>query len=89
MSNDEQLRPALVEFAQVMEAKLRKNDDKTDWRALPKEALLKKLRLEVQEFEISLEYESSEEARYELVDIANFAMILHDRIQADEDNHNE
>lgn len=76
-------RPALRRFAGLMEIKLRKNDHKTGWRELPPEALLKKLEIELEEFRVAYQYESRAEAVMELVDIANFAMMLADRIEQD------
>lgn len=75
-----QLRDPLVEFARLMETKLRKNDHKTSWRDQPIEALFRLLMLEVEEFRVADEFFNVAEARNELVDIANFALILHDRL---------
>lgn len=79
----EVLRPALSRFADAMEVKLRKNDHKTSWLELPPEALFKLLMVEIEEFKVSYEYMKfvgKEEARAELVDVANYALILWDRI---------
>jgi hypothetical protein len=75
-----ELRDTLNKFALLMEAKLRKNDHKTTWREKPVEALFKLMLLEVEEFKVAHEFFSADEARTELVDIANFAMMLHDRL---------
>lgn len=75
-----QIREPLAEFALLMEHKLRKNDHKTGWRALPIEALRRLMMLEVEEYNVAREFFGHEEARKELVDIANFAMMLHDRL---------
>ena len=77
------LRTDLLYFAEEMEAKLRKNDHKTEARLLPPEALLRKLQLELEEFKVAYEYETPEAARWELVDIANFCMLLHYRMRED------
>lgn len=74
------LRPELLAFAEQMEKKLRKNDHKRGWREQPIEALFRLLKIEVQEFEVADEFFTVAEARNELVDIANFAMMLHDRL---------
>lgn len=74
------LRPPLEEFARRMEDKLRKNDHKKTWKEKPAEALFKLLLLEVEEFKVAHEFFTVEEARTELVDIANYAMILYDRL---------
>ena len=73
-------RPALRDFACAMEAKLRKNDHKTSWRDQPIEALFRLLMLAVEEFKVADEFFSVANARNELVDIANFALILYDRL---------
>lgn len=75
-----QRRSALETFANQMEIKLRKNDHKTGWREKPIEALFKLLLLEIEEFKVSYEYFTVGEARPELVDIANFALIVSDRL---------
>jgi hypothetical protein len=74
------MRTVLYDFAIEMEAKLRKNDHKTGWRDLPIEALERFMKIEIQEYEAAREFLSSAEAKNELVDIANFAMMLHDRL---------
>lgn len=75
-----QRRSALETFANQMEIKLRKNDHKTGWREKPIEALFKLLLLEVEEFKVAYDYFTVGEARPELVDIANFALIVSDRL---------
>lgn len=75
-----QLRPVLQEFAEAMELKLRKNDTKTGWRELPVEALRRMLMLELEEFNVALEFLSVDDARKELVDVSNFCLILRDRL---------
>lgn len=74
------LREPLMQFAEQMELKLRKNDHKTSWRDLPVEALFRQLMLEIEEFKIADEFLSVEEARKELVDVSNYCLILHDRL---------
>lgn len=76
----DRLRPALFDFADEMEAKLKKNDHKTGWRTLPVEALFRLLQIEIEEFKVAKEFLSVAEARNELVDIGNFCMILWDRL---------
>lgn len=76
-----ELRPAVRAFAEAMELKLRKHDGKkTHWRDQPIEAHVKLLQLELQEFLVADEYFSVAEARGESIDVANFAMILWDRL---------
>lgn len=74
------IRTPLLTFACLMEQKLRKNDHKTGWRHLPVEALLRLMLLELEEFKVADEFFCVEEAQHELVDVANFAMMLHDRL---------
>ena len=74
------VRHEVAEFAAAMEVKLRKNDHKKGWRELPIEALRRLMMLEVQEFEVAREFFGKAETANELVDIANFAMMLRDRI---------
>lgn len=77
------IRPVLKDFADLMELKLAKNDHKTSWRELPVEALFRLLMLEIEEFKVAHEFLGHVEARKELVDIANFCLILHDRLGID------
>jgi len=76
----ERIRPTVAAFAVAMEAKLRKNDHKTAWRDLPVEALFRQLLIELEEFKVADEFLNVSEARKELVDLANFCLILHDRL---------
>lgn len=73
-------REALVKFVDQMELKLRKNEHKKNWREKPIEALFRLLMLEVEEFKVAHEFFTVEEARPELVDVANFALICWDRL---------
>lgn len=79
------IREPLALFAVLMEEKLRKKDHKTGWRTSPVTALTKLMKIEVMEYEVALEHFGYEEAQEELIDIANFAMILHDRLQVERD----
>lgn len=81
------VRPVLRDFAVAMEAKLRKNDHKNGWRNLPIEALFKLLMIELEEFKVAHEFFGANEARKELIDIANFCMMLHDRLGMEEDKN--
>ncbi len=75
-----EVRPEVVEFAAMMELKLRKNDHKTGWKDQPIEAHLKLLNIEMMELEVALEFLTFEDACKELVDIANFAMIIRNKL---------
>lgn len=67
-------------FSDEMEKVLRRHEHKTTWREKPVEALFKLLRLEVEEASVALDHFSAAEARHEMIDIANFACILYDRL---------
>jgi hypothetical protein len=76
----QRIRETVATFSEAMAAKLHKNDHKTGWRDLPIEALFRQLMIEIEEFKVAKEFFSHKEARDELVDIANFALMLHDRL---------
>lgn len=78
------LRPALQLFAGAMEVKLKKNDHKTGWLELPAPALFRLLEIEIEEYKVAAEYFGPTDAKNELVDIANFCMMLWDRLSLDE-----
>lgn len=77
------MRPSLKLFADDMERKLQKNDHKTGWLTLPVEALLRKLEIELEELKVAVQFEGDVDAMDECVDVANFAMMLYDRIRMD------
>jgi hypothetical protein len=81
-SHDENvvIRNEVADFSVLMERKLQRNDHKQGWRTLPIEALRRLMMLEIEEYNVAREFFGPEEARSELVDIANFAMMLHDRL---------
>lgn len=84
------IRPVILEFAAVMEQKLRKNDHKTHWSKCNQEYLLKRLDDEVKELhECFFIYSPADMNFYmdgqhgdripgEAADVANFAMMLWD-----------
>jgi len=74
------IRPPLAAFVIEMERKLKKNDHKKGWRELPVEALERLMMIEIEEFKVARDFFEPEDARKELVDIANFAMMLYDRM---------
>jgi hypothetical protein len=74
------LRDSLDQFATEMEKVLRKHDHKRAWRELPIEALIRKLMIEIEEFKVAHEFFHVQDTRNELVDVANFALILWDRL---------
>lgn len=80
------VRKPLADFVRSMEDKLRKNDHKKGWRELPIEALERLMMVEIEEFKIAHDFLSVDDARNELVDIANFAMMLYDRLGMENKN---
>ena len=79
------IRREVAEFATAMETKLRKNDHKTGWQQLPIEALRRLMMLEIEEFNVAREFFGLDETMAELVDIANFAMMLRDRYRIEKE----
>lgn len=75
-----QRRAALQSFADRMETVLRKHDSKSSWRTDPIDMLVRKLKLELMEFEVAYDFQRWEEARNEAVDLANFCLIVFDRL---------
>lgn len=73
-------RAALVAFVDAMEVKLRRNEHKKNWREKPLQALLSLMLLEVEELKVALEFFDVKEAKAELPDISNFAMMIWDRL---------
>lgn len=76
------LRDEVTEFAAAMELKLRKNDHKTGWHDQPIEAHIKLLRIEMMELDVALDHLGDEVAAKECVDVANFALIIRDKLLA-------
>lgn len=75
-----QRRSALETFANAMELVLRKHEHKTTWRDRPLEGLVRLLMLEIEEFKCALEFFEVKEARKELIDVANYCLIVSDRL---------
>lgn len=75
-----QRREALTKFVVEMELVLRRHDHKTSWRDRPVTALIQLMLLELKEFEIAFEHFEIKEARKELVDLSNYALIVYDRL---------
>lgn len=75
-----QRREALTKFVNEMELVLRRHDSKKTWRERPVTALIQLMLLELKEFEIAFEHFEIKEARKELVDLSNYALIVYDRL---------
>jgi len=71
------LRPAVAAFAALMEAELRKHDDRPGWKGCDPHWLLARLNEEVIELANAL-LDHSESLPHEAADIANFAMMIAD-----------
>lgn len=78
-------RKEVHEFAKVMETKLRKRDGYGGWRHLPLSYVMEKLKAEMRELEIAVQYESPQEVMNEAADLANFAMFIFDIMKTQED----
>lgn len=75
-------RKEVQDMALAMELKLRRNDHKDGWHKQPIEAHIQLLNIEMMEFRVALEFLGDEEAAKECVDIANFALIIRDKLLA-------
>lgn len=73
------VRKEVMDFSELMEIKLRKNDHKTDWKANPNpEWFFTRLLEEVDELRQAMKYERSGDIMEEAADVANFAMMIFD-----------
>lgn len=70
------LRPEVLGFALLMEAKLRLNDHKRHWSKCADDYLFGRLKDEVEELHIALTFHHR--VIEECVDVANFAMMIAD-----------
>lgn len=76
-------------FSDAMGKKLvAKASTKTGWKDMPVEALFKMLMIEIEEFKVAHEFFNVDTARKELVDVANYALILWDRLGVLEQGRN-
>ncbi len=76
------VRREVAEFSLEMEMKLRKNDHKTGWHDQPIEAHIKLLRIEMMELDVALDHLGDEAAAKECIDVANFSLIIWDKLLA-------
>lgn len=77
----ERNHPEFVAFTTAMAVKLHARRHKLDAPKLPPAALLRMLRIEVEELAVALEYQTSKDVMAEAVDVANFAMLIFKRMQ--------
>lgn len=80
------MRPALQAFADAMEAKLRKNDAAKGvygWQDMAPSEIRDRIHDELAELDAAVDCLALERMLDECVDIANFAMMLHDNLAPD------
>jgi NTP pyrophosphatase (non-canonical NTP hydrolase) len=78
-----ELRPEVLAFAQSMEQVLRENDHKGGWKGNDQKNrvyLMRRLYEELREVEVALQDADDSQTRHELVDVANFCMMLWDNL---------
>ena len=87
------MRKSVARFANEMERIMKQNEFRPEWKYIPVEELIVKLHEEIAEF-TRAHLENTDPAK-ELVDIANFCMMLYTRIkppnlleEMEEDNGN-
>lgn len=73
-------RPSLAQCVIEMEKILRKHDHKKLWVDYPIEALMRHMRIELEEFQVALEFHTVAEARHEILDVMNYMFFLWDRL---------
>ena len=91
----QRLRLSVVSFAKIMEEKLRKNDHKGGWENLSLGQLRRRINGELKELDESISYflatkwslepkeevqKRTENVKKELADVANFCMMMSERI---------
>lgn len=74
------LRPEVLAFATLMEAKLRKNDHKKHWSTCDIDYLEERLEDEVDELKLAVRERTSEVVAREAADVANYAMMIADKL---------
>ena len=79
MESNNDLRPALLSFAHLMESQLQRNDYKGGWRVESLQFLFARLTEESYELQASIaNKDSADTIRREAADVANFAMMIAD-----------
>lgn len=82
------IREEVASFAKAMEHKLHKRDGYGGWRSLPLQYIREKLKGELNELLVALEYETDSEVMSECVDVANYAMFLWDIMRSSDPRSN-
>lgn len=78
-SSRSHLRPEVLAFETLMEAKLRENDHKKHWRTCDVDYLKECLEDEVDELKLALRGKKSEAVAREAADVGNYAMMIADK----------
>ena len=76
------IRPSVLNFAEMMETVLKKNDHKGGWDDCDWKYLRGRLKDELKELENAYAENNGEEVTREAVDVANFAMMIADNFGA-------
>jgi NTP pyrophosphatase (non-canonical NTP hydrolase) len=76
-------RKEVVTFADAMEAKLRANDHKSHWSNADLQYLSMRLTQEREELRRAVENGDPDEVLKEAADVANFAMMVADKVRRD------
>lgn len=75
------MRKPVIAFAEEMEVKLKKKDkSRYGWGSLTTKKLIEKLKREVHELDQGFDNCDPDNVCEEAVDIANFAMMIHDNL---------
>lgn len=76
------IREEVMLFSSGMEQKLRKRDGYGGWKNLPLPYIKEKLKGELNELLVALDYETAPEVMSECIDVANYAMFLWDILRS-------
>lgn len=80
------IRPEVLKFALIMEAKLKENEHKDGWELCDYSYLTRRLHNELQELKRKIAKDAPEtEIWREAADVANFAMMIANVYQCDEE----
>lgn len=84
------VRPEVLQFAKVMELKLKQNDHKGGWEDSDEDYLLHRLEEETEELYYAIVHgESDENVIYEAADVGCFAMMIADKRLRGEDDEGD
>ena len=75
-----QRREALTKFVDAMEIKLRRNETKQNWEKQEIDGLVRLMLIEVEKMKVLHEFHTRDGTRASLIDIANWAMFIWDRL---------